>query len=63
MEKVTVSSHKITVTFAFKYILTKKAVTDSESLAHLNDGETVGNTDDESGDSDEESDGGVGLAD
>ncbi|KAI1032818.1 hypothetical protein LB504_006276 [Fusarium proliferatum] len=34
---------------------------DSESLAHLNDEETVGNTDDESGDSDEESDGGVGL--
>ncbi|CVL02067.1 uncharacterized protein FMAN_08187 [Fusarium mangiferae] len=36
-------------------------VTDSESLAHLNDDETVDNTDDESGDSDEESDGGVGL--
>ncbi|VTT62650.1 unnamed protein product [Fusarium fujikuroi] len=38
-------------------------VTDSESLAHLNDDETVDNTDDESGDSDEESDGGVGLGD
>ncbi|KAF4436816.1 hypothetical protein FACUT_6165 [Fusarium acutatum] len=38
-------------------------VTDSDSLAHLNDDEIVDNTDDESGDSDEESDGGVGLGD
>ncbi|KAF5660341.1 hypothetical protein FCIRC_12143 [Fusarium circinatum] len=38
-------------------------VTDSDSLAHLNDDEIVGNTDNESGDSDEESDGGVGLGD
>ncbi|KAM5362001.1 hypothetical protein ACJA88_014234 [Fusarium oxysporum] len=36
-------------------------VTDSDSLAHLNDDETVDNTDNESGESDEESDGGVGL--
>ncbi|KNB20671.1 hypothetical protein FOXG_22894 [Fusarium oxysporum f. sp. lycopersici 4287] len=36
-------------------------VTDSDSLAHLNDDETVGNTDNESAESDEESDGGVGL--
>ncbi|KAG5811400.1 hypothetical protein H9Q74_005100 [Fusarium xylarioides] len=38
-------------------------VTDSDSLAHLNDDETIDNTDDESGDSYEESDGGVGLDD
>ncbi|KAJ0132509.1 Uncharacterized protein HZ326_24418 [Fusarium oxysporum f. sp. albedinis] len=36
-------------------------VTDSDSLAHLNDDETVDNTDNESAESDEESDGGVGL--
>ncbi|KAM5521556.1 hypothetical protein FOXYSP1_15447 [Fusarium oxysporum f. sp. phaseoli] len=36
-------------------------VTDSDSLAHLNYDETVDNTDNESGESDEESDGGVGL--
>ncbi|KAG9502251.1 hypothetical protein J7337_005077 [Fusarium musae] len=38
-------------------------VTDSDSLAHLNDDETIDNTDDDSGDSYEESDGGVGLGD
>ncbi|KAF5541148.1 hypothetical protein FNAPI_10322 [Fusarium napiforme] len=38
-------------------------VTDSDSLAHLNDDETIDGTDDESGDSYEESDGGVGLGD
>ncbi|KAH7232233.1 uncharacterized protein BKA55DRAFT_598243 [Fusarium redolens] len=37
------------------------AFTDSDSLAHLNDDETVDNTDNGSGDSDEESDGGLGL--
>ncbi|KAJ4263212.1 hypothetical protein NW764_016206 [Fusarium oxysporum] len=36
---------------------------DSDSLAHLNDDATVDNTDNESEDSDEESDGGVGLGD
>ncbi|KAF9761528.1 hypothetical protein IL306_003787 [Fusarium sp. DS 682] len=39
------------------------AFTDSDSLAHLNDGETVGGTNDGSGDSDEESDGGAVLGD
>jgi hypothetical protein len=61
MEKVMVSSFKTTVTFASKYILTTIAFTDSDSLAHLNDDDTVDNTDIGSGDSDEESDGGVGL--
>ena len=56
-----VSSLKTTVTFASIYILTTIEVTDSDSLAHLNDDETVDNTDNESGESDEESDGGVGL--
>jgi len=63
MEKVMVSSLKTTVTFASIYILTTIEVTDSDSLAHLNDDETVDNTDNESGESDEESDGGVGLGD
>jgi hypothetical protein len=63
MDKVTVSSFEVIVTFAFKYILTKRAVTDSDSLAHLNDDETIDNTDGDSGDSYDESDGGVGLGD
>lgn len=49
--------------FAVKYILTTRAFTDSDSLLHLNDAETVDDTDDGSGDGDEESDGGVGLGD
>jgi hypothetical protein len=63
MEKVMVSSLTYSIGFVFKYMLTTIAFADTDSLAHLNDDENVDETGGVYGDSDEESDGGVGLGD
>ncbi|KAI1066683.1 hypothetical protein LB507_011632 [Fusarium sp. FIESC RH6] len=49
--------------FPVKYVLTTVVFTDSDSLAHLHDDDAVDESDDGSGDGDDQSEGGVVLSD